>query len=270
MSRETIEFSKEEIDIYLSKLSKEYKKLGGRNMPVEIVLTGGAAVVTNYGFRDSTTDIDAIIPVVSIMKEAITHVGDNNGLHNGWLNADFTKTSSYSPNLASFSKHYKTYNQILNVRTITGEYLVAMKLKSARQYKYDMSDIVGILAEHERQGKPILYKDIDNAVINLYGNWNGISLEAKDELDTIFSIGHYAELYDKVRTGEINTHALLKEFQEKYPDVLASNSINNVIRNITEKNTGKESVRETLKRLKEERAQRKAEKGNDTIEEIER
>ena len=74
MSDNTIEFTKENIDLYFKELSKEYKKLGGRNTPAEIVLIGGAAIIENYGFRNMTTDIDAIIPAMGIMKDAICHL----------------------------------------------------------------------------------------------------------------------------------------------------------------------------------------------------
>lgn len=35
-------FKKSNPDLYLKDLSKEYKKLAGRNMPAEIILIGGA------------------------------------------------------------------------------------------------------------------------------------------------------------------------------------------------------------------------------------
>ena len=42
MSTENYEvFTKENLSMYLSELSKEYKRLGGRRMPVEIILIGG-------------------------------------------------------------------------------------------------------------------------------------------------------------------------------------------------------------------------------------
>ena len=47
MSENKIEFTKENIDLYFRELSKEYKRLGGRNTPVEIVLIGGAAIREN-------------------------------------------------------------------------------------------------------------------------------------------------------------------------------------------------------------------------------
>ena len=68
MSDNTTEFTKESIDLYFNELSKEYKKLGGRNTPVEIILIGGAAIIESYGFRNMTTDIDAILPAMGIMK----------------------------------------------------------------------------------------------------------------------------------------------------------------------------------------------------------
>ena len=86
--------------------AKEFRKRNSAKMPAEIVLIGGAAVLANYGFREMTYDIDAIITASSVMKEAINTVGDRLELPNGWLNTDFTKTSAFSPKLIQYSKHY--------------------------------------------------------------------------------------------------------------------------------------------------------------------
>ena len=88
-------FTKENLDACLSRLAKEFRKLNGTKVPAEIVLIGGAAVLANYGFRDTTYDIDAIIRASSYMKDVINHVGDELGLPNGWINSDFTKTKSF-------------------------------------------------------------------------------------------------------------------------------------------------------------------------------
>ena len=114
-------FKKDNLDLYLKELAKEYKKLVGRNMPAEIILIGGAAVIENYGFRDMTTDIDAIISAASAMKDAINHIGDRFELPNGWLNSDFQKTGSYSSKLLQYSAFYRTFNQVLSVRVVTGD-----------------------------------------------------------------------------------------------------------------------------------------------------
>lgn len=148
-------FTKENLDICLRELGKEFRKLNGTAMKAELTLIGGAAILVNYWFRDSTYDVDAIIQSSSAMKDAVNRVGDKFGLPNGWLNADFTRTSSYSPKLAAFSTYYKTFSHVLTVRTISGAYLVAMKLMAGRQYKNDISDIVGILQEQENRGQHI-------------------------------------------------------------------------------------------------------------------
>ena len=150
MSTET--FNKENLDNILKELGKEYKKLGGKNMPAEIILIGGAAVIENYGFRDMTTDIDAVISASSMMRDAANNVGERLSLPVGWLNDDFKKTDSYSTKLSEVSVYYKSFYGALDVRTVTAEYLIAMKLKAGRKYKNDLSDVVGILAEHKKNG----------------------------------------------------------------------------------------------------------------------
>ena len=54
-------FTKENLDQYLKELAKEFRKINGKNMPADIILIGGASVVINYGFREMTYDMDAVI-----------------------------------------------------------------------------------------------------------------------------------------------------------------------------------------------------------------
>ena len=61
-------FNKENLDFYLRELAKEYRKLNGKQIKAEIILVGGAAVLTNYGFREMTTDIDAVIRASSAIR----------------------------------------------------------------------------------------------------------------------------------------------------------------------------------------------------------
>ena len=75
-SEKQIEFSKENIDTYLKEIAKEYRKQIGKSMWAEIILIGGASVLVNYGFRDMTTDIDAVIHAASVMKDVINQIGD--------------------------------------------------------------------------------------------------------------------------------------------------------------------------------------------------
>ena len=78
-----VPFTKENLDRYLKELAREFRKRNGKSMPAEIILIGGASIVINYGFREMTYDMDAIISASSSMKDAINHVGDKYGLPNG-------------------------------------------------------------------------------------------------------------------------------------------------------------------------------------------
>lgn len=84
-------FNRDNLDSYLRELAKEFRKINGKKMPAEIILVGGASVLINYGFRDMTNDMDAIIQASSSMKEAINRVADRMNLPNGWINDDFVK-----------------------------------------------------------------------------------------------------------------------------------------------------------------------------------
>ena len=222
-------FTKENIDIYLKELAKEFRKLNGKTMPAEIILVGGAAILTNYGFRNMTTDIDAVISSSSAMKDAINHVGDKYQLPNGWINKDFMRTSSYSPKIVQFSVFYKTFSNVLNVRTVNAEYLIAMKLRSGRKYKNDLSDIIGILSEHKKVGKPIELETIDLAVKNLYGGWEGFPKESKSFIENAIKNGNFEKPYSSVKTEELQAEDVLVNFNKYYPNVADDNHATDII-----------------------------------------
>ena len=235
LSDNSITFNKSNLDHYFYELAKAYKKLGGKKMPAEIILIGGAAIIENYGFRDMTTDVDAIIHAASVMDDAIRQVGDQFDLPYGWLNTDFIKTSSYSRNLNRYSVLYKVFNQILTVRTVSAEYLIAMKLRSGRKYKNDLSDIIGILAEHEDKGDRITSERIDKAVLNLYGSWDEIPDDSISFINDTMKNGDYKSLYEIIRKGEAETKDILIEFQDDYPKVLNESNMDDILKRLKDK-----------------------------------
>lgn len=228
-------FTKENLDTYLKELAKEFKKINGKSMPAEIILIGGAAILVNYGFRDMTTDVDAIIHASSSMKDAINRVGDKYELPNGWLNADFMRTGSYSPKLIEFSVHYKTFSNILEIRTISSEYLIAMKLRSGRKYKNDLSDIIGILAEHEKVGNPITLEAINTAVNNLYGGWEDFPSDSKKFIEDAVNNGNYDQVYASISDEEKHSKDILIGFEQDYPGVTNESNINDILENLKKK-----------------------------------
>jgi thymidine phosphorylase len=228
-------FNKENLNLYLKELAKVFKKLNGNKMMAEIVLVGGASVLSAYNFRKSTQDIDAVIKSSSVMKDAVGIISDKYNLPADWLNNDFEKSKSYSSKLREISKYYKTFSGVLEIRIVDSEYLIAMKLMAGRRYKYDLSDIVGVFYEHEKKGNPIKKEDVDIAVKTLYGSWDNIPIVSKDIIEAVFKCNNYEELFEKVRKEEIEVDSEINEFNKKNPKKINRDNINDFIEKLLEK-----------------------------------
>ncbi|MCL1896415.1 MAG: DUF6036 family nucleotidyltransferase [Clostridiales bacterium] len=224
-----IMFTKDNLDKYLKELGKEFRKLNGTKMPAEIILIGGAAVLARYGFREMTYDVDAVILASSVMKEAINHVGDRFGLPHGWLNMDFKRTKSFSDKLAQVSVYYRMYSNVLTIRTIAAEYLIAMKLMSGRQYKNDLSDVAGILWEHQKNNDSISIEVIYNAIELLYKDHSGIPVISKTFIDDAFSDGNFERTYRNIRESEKQARQDLLNFERDYPKTLKAENIDSIL-----------------------------------------
>ena len=232
--------TKENLDTYLKELAKQFRKLNGKAMPAEITLVGGASILINYGFRDSTYDVDALIHASSAMKDAINYVTDTLGLPNGWLNEAFKNTKSYTPRLVNYSKYYRTFSNVLAVRTITGEYLVAMKLMAYRQYKHDISDIVGILREQQNSGDPLTFERIDKAVNDLYDSWENLPKNAKNMIESILANEDMDALYEAYANEEAAAKDALITFEDKYPDVLKEDNLADILNHLLKEQNAEE------------------------------
>lgn len=223
-----IPFSRENLDKYLMELAKDFKKRS-RGQEAEIILVGGASIIINYNFRWASYDIDADYVGYSTFKESIKAVADKFNLPDGWLNDDFKRTSSYSPQIVQYSEFYKVFCGKLTVRTVLAEYLVAMKLVSGRQYKKDLSDIAGIVYEQGLAGEPLTYEVIDKAVVDLYGDWSRISDYAKETLEKILACDNLKELFVELSENEEQAKERLMEIDKKYPEIINKDNVDEVI-----------------------------------------
>lgn len=229
MSSDKFIFTKENIDSFLKELGKEYRKLSKQGQNVELIIVGGVAAIVNYDFRETTTDIDALFHANSIFKEAIRNVGDKYGLPDGWLNSDFKYTASYSDKLVEHSKYYKTFYS-LDVRTVSGEYAIAMKLVSDRNYKSDISDIVGIIKDERKRGNEITFEKIDKAMVELYSNWKRVSDSNLELLNEVLKCKDLEQIYiEKVKEESLNRNYLEAAIEE-YKDVITSDNTNDFIK----------------------------------------
>ena len=228
-------FTKENLDMYLKELAKEFRKNNGNKMPAEIILIGGASILINYGFREMIYDMDAIINSSSAMKDAINIVGGRLGLPLGWINTDFMNTNSYTPRLVGVSKYYKTFSNILQIRTVSAEYLVAMKLMAGRQYKNDLSDIVGIIIEQEERGDILTLERIKKAIIDLYDEYELIPYNSRSFIEAIYKQSNLKDFYRQCREMELDNKDVLVEFQDDYPGELTEDNLENILNVAREK-----------------------------------
>ena len=87
---------KEKIYEILENFSQNYEKIGG-NEDLDIYLVGGAAILLNFEYRESTIDIDALFNENELVQKAIIMTAKEIGISMDWLNQDCKKTPSYSP-----------------------------------------------------------------------------------------------------------------------------------------------------------------------------
>lgn len=227
------EFNRSDIDHYLYLIAKEYKKQNRLNPEAEIVLIGGSALLLRYNFRDTTTDIDGLFRTSSNIKEIITKIGDENNLGNDWINDDFKKTTSFSPKLVECSKFYKKFCNCLSVRIISDEYLIAMKIRSFRNYKHDISDIVGIIKEHQELDISLNLDKIENAYEFLYEE--KIPQDIAEKIASIFTSKDLEDLFYKIQETEQQNKESLLIAENKYDNLVNEKNANIIAENITKK-----------------------------------
>lgn len=223
-----VAFTKQNLELYLKELAKEFKKRG-HGTHAEMILVGGASVIINYDFRVSSYDIDAWYDCPTVMKESIRAVADRFGLQDGWLNDDFKKTASYTYKIREHSVYYRTFSNVLEVRTIRAEYLVAMKLVSGRQYKKDLSDVAGIVYAQKKAGQPLDRASIDRAVTALYGDWSQVSAHAVRLLDSILTCDDLEQLLAELHADEASARAALAQAIQSEPEAVRADNVDDII-----------------------------------------
>ena len=104
-----------------------------------------------------------------------------------------------------------------------------MKMVSARQYKNDLSDIVGIVGEHQRRNTPLTLQQIDRAVCDLYGSWEAIDDDTKQLLERVLQLPDAFAVYEEYRNAEMEAKNLLVDFEKKYPKTLKESNLKDIL-----------------------------------------
>ena len=132
---------KETIINALKRLGAELKSKG---LEGEILLTGGAAMCLVHSARDMTKDIDALYEPKEIINRLAITIAKEENLPEDWLNDSvkgFVVQDAPSEDFMSLEG--------LKITTVTAEYLLAMKLISARYGEKDADDIRFLLNKLE-------------------------------------------------------------------------------------------------------------------------
>ena len=227
LSENEFAFSSSNIDGFLKELAKEYRRLS--KIPAEVIIVGGASVLVNYGFREKTYDIDTEVKASSAMNEAVNIVGDRHNLPNDWFNSDFKNTTSYTPKLSQYSKYYKTFSNIVHFYTISGAYLIAMKLRASRDYKNDLSDVAEIIAEHQNRGVPISCEDVLKAVTDLYDTVDCLPKKATNFLLEVYETTNISQLINERKKYENTCQLFLHKAIRKYGKILKEDNLDEIL-----------------------------------------
>ena len=131
--------TKEQIIKAFERLSEELAAIG---MQGEILLTGGAAMCLVHSARDMTKDIDAVYEPKTIINQLASKIAMEEGLPDGWLNDSvkgFITDAAPRENFLLLPS--------LKITAVSADYLLAMKLLSARYGETDYDDIKFLMNE---------------------------------------------------------------------------------------------------------------------------
>lgn len=136
----------QEIEYYLAELGQALQRLGVQH-PIQILLVGGAFMLTQIHNRTSTNDVDVLFkdeedsitsPRYQTFKAAVRAVARKNKLPGNWLNdimGDFLRDTGTAPG----GTLWRTYS-MLEVYIPPSEYVLALKLFAGRPKDRDDID----------------------------------------------------------------------------------------------------------------------------------
>ena len=110
-----------------------------------------------------------------------------------------------------------------------------MKLRSGRKYKNDLSDVIGILAEHQKRGTPITLDKINTAANNIYDGWDDFPEDSKPFIENTLKTADLTAVYTSVKRDETESKDILVGFEKEYPTVAKESNIEDILKSLKEK-----------------------------------
>jgi hypothetical protein len=130
--------TRDEIKLYLSELNEELRLMDVKG---EICLYGGAVMALVYDARPNTDDVDAVFKPIRYIRRAAGRIAERHRLPKGWLN------HAVKMFLVPHEQRILFDMSNLKVYVPPAEYLLAMKMLSARADMSDRNDIQTLIAK---------------------------------------------------------------------------------------------------------------------------
>lgn len=120
--------------------------------------------------------------------------------------------------------------------------MIAMKMRSGRIYKHDLSDIIGILIEeNEKRENPINLTEIRDACEKLYGEsgYGTMPAASRKLVENAISLNNQElrNLYRQQTKTESENCRLLVQFEADHPGVLSSENLEAIIEDLRKSRT---------------------------------
>lgn len=162
---------KTNMDIYLNALNTYIYQTFG-NISIDILVSGGSALIIGHNFRQCTEDIDTYIQSNVDLSKCIEAVSRDYSIPDDWMNSDFVKSPSFSTKLTHKAEFIKSYG-CLNVYKVCDLDLICMKLVAFREK--DIADLQNLILDC-----PAITQDmLSNNLVYLYGDDVFLQLKSK-------------------------------------------------------------------------------------------
>ena len=110
-----------------------------------------------------------------------------------------------------------------------------MKLMSGRPYKHDLSDVSGILMEHQKRNAPLSFEQIQNAIINLYGSMDEVPNHSLNYLKSALNTENLEQFIIDSKKSEQDAKVKLVHFEEEYTGVLNEGNLHQILNDLSNK-----------------------------------
>lgn len=138
-----VDFNRDFIDNLLYEFAKNISKKY-KNIPIDITIVGGAAILLQAEFRDTTEDIDIVKDKLLDIKQSLIELSDSMNISYNSINDNFMYSKSFSRQLYKYSKLYKKIRNV-SFYIVDLKAIACMKMIAGRKGTNDLTDIENII-----------------------------------------------------------------------------------------------------------------------------